>query len=232
MAWSFPIATGDVIEVTYSYVALDQLIQYKFDVLISGSPIAETSDTLRVDMDNVWTAFTPYLGSSTKHAQTRLQKITDCILGPTGKPKRVRGALDKTGPTTALDGVAAGPFAPLISTVSVQLITAGAPKQFWGKKGFGQVPISVLATDGAKLTLLARTNWDAAATAFFTVTTPFGTGGGSYNAGILPTTYVSNLPLPHGAMSGYFWNCIAVEVGYYAGSQKTRDIEPQTTLGH
>lgn len=232
MPWSFPVAAGDVLETTLSFVALDQLIQYKFDALIGGTPGSSTSDDVLDQMVSNFGGISSLLGTSTKHAQTRIQRISDCVLSTGGTPRRVRGQLDKRGPTTTLDGVSAGPFAPMICCISAQLITLGAPKQFWGKKGFGQVPVSVLQADGQKITSVARANWLSAVEAFFCITTPFGSLGGTYNCGVLPTTYVANQALPHGAMSGYFWAFVAAEIGYYAGTQKTRDIEPQATLGH
>lgn len=232
MAFQVPMALNDVFEITLSYVALDQLIQYKFDVIMGGVGSPISSDDFRAQLEADWGVFLVLIGTSTKHAQTRIQKITDCVLGTTGKPKRVRGGLDKEGPVTAMNGTAASPFLPMINTVSIQLITAGSPKQFWGRKGFGQLPLTTVQADGSKMATLVRASWDSAATSFFATIHAIAGTTMNFKCGILPTTYVANQALPHGAMSGYFWTIDAVEVGYYLGSQITRDIEPQATLGH
>lgn len=232
MPWAFPVNPLDVIEITHSYVCLDQLVQYKYDVVIGGAGPATTSDQLISDVQSAWGAVAANLGTSTKHAQTRVQRITDCILGATGKPRRVRTVLDKEGPNAIMDGATAGPFCPLNNTISVQLINAGNPRQFWGKKGFGQLPLTALGSDGEKVATLVRAAWDGTTTTFFVGSHSLGGGPLTFTCGVLPTTYVANLPGPHANMDTYFFPWLGVEVGNYLGNQRTRDIAPQATLGH
>lgn len=232
MAWSFNLTTGDVIEATISYVALDQLLQYKWDLRIGGTGVNFTSDQLADQVDIDWQVFCPLIGTSTTHVQSRYQIITDVVPGTGGRPRRVRGFLDKRDRTTLLNGLAAPPFAPMSATASVQLITSGAPGPFWGKKGFGQLPVSSLGSNGELLATTAKNAWELAATTFFAAAHAITGTTLTYTPGILPSTFVANQALPHVTMSTYFLPFIGVYTGTYIGSQMTRDISPQGTLGH
>lgn len=231
--WTVPLAVNDVAETTVSFVASDQLFQWRFDVIFSGTGGPVTSDDYFAQLQLDWIAnISVQLSVLSRHVQTRVQAITDVVVGIGGRPKRIRGQLDKQNATTAMDGIRVGPPLPHDTTVSIALITDGSPRAFWGKKGFALIPQGDVSTDGETITPTASTAWDTVATAMFTTVHTIGATTMNYRVGLLPSTYVANQPIPHGAMSGYFYPFKGVQVGTYVGSQATRRIHPQSLKGH
>lgn len=234
MAWSFAVAPTDVLEVTISHLVMDQLVQQKFDIRIGGTGVGFTSDQVLDQIATDWTFnFASKLTSLTKHVQTRLQMITDCVISTvSNRPTRIRTLLDKRDRTPTMDGTILTAAAPIDVTASVQLITTGAPRQFWGRKSFSQLPVASLAADGETLAPASKNAWELDTTAMFATTHAIATTTLNYVIGVLPTTYVANLAQPHGAMSGYFFGCVGTYVGTYVGSMATRRVNPNSLLGH
>lgn len=232
MSWTFPLVNDRVIQVTQSGIAKDQLVQNRFDVLIENISVAVSSDSLISSIQAEWaTRFVPLISSQYKHVQTKVQEVLDVIAGVSG-PKRVYGLMDRSGPTALNDGADVAFALPYDNAVSLSLVTSGAPGPYWGRKGFGPVSVATLAADGETLDTVKRTAWDTAATGFFVAPIIITGATATWRGVVLPGTEIANLPLPHAALSTLVRDVIAIDVGVYMGSQKTRRVTPNALLGH
>jgi len=235
MAWSFNLANGMVLQTTISSRQFDQLVVNVFDILIDNVSVAVTSDTLLSSIESLWSTWIPIIQTDElTHVQTKVQVVTDCIESPTnpGTYKRVYGVMDRKGHTAAMDGSVASAAIPFDTTGSVQLITNGAPGPFWGRKSIGGMTVDSIDADGETLDAVYKAALDAGMQAVFIPANLISTGPATWTCVVLPTTYVGRQALPHSAMSVYAKDIIAVDVGTYTGSQKTRQIRPNSLLAH
>jgi len=229
----FPLTANQVIEVTVTYIKMDQLVVNRFDVLVTGIPDGTNSGGLFQTLGTDWSAaFTTLTSNDAAFAQCRMQVITDVIAGASG-PKRVRGALSKGNPSSGgnefLDGAALTPHLPVDATVSVALITDSPPQIGWGRKSHGPLPEALTGSNGEVIDLAA---WEAAALAFYVGQRAIDGGTLNYEVVIVPGTAIAALALPHAALATLVYPIKGIEVGRFLGSQGTRRIAPHSLLGH
>lgn len=232
MAWAFPLANGQVIQVTISGAAYDQLIQNRFDVLIQNVSTPANSDTLITSVEAVWAAaLTPRVSGIYSHIQTKVQVVTDVIPTTSGY-KRVYGEMGRGGPNGALDGAAVGASLPFDITVSIALITQGPPGPYWGRKSLGPITVDDIEADGESMTPAARAAWEAGANTVFAIQHIMSGTTATWDGVVVPAAEIQGLPLPHPALSGLVKDIVACDVGEYVGSQATRRITPNSLRGH
>lgn len=232
MAWSWPLSDGMVMQVTQSAVAMDQLVQNRFDIVIANVSIAVSSNALLTSIRAAWAAnFAPILSDRYIHVQTKVQIVTDIIPGTSG-PKRVYGLMDREGPATSNDGLDASNALPYDATLSAQLITTGAPGPFWGRKSFGPVSVDTTVSNGEEVEGVRKAAWQLALDTFFVPPVLIGVGTATWEAVVIPATAIAALPLPHAALNTLVKDVVATDVGIYVGSQATRRITPYALRGH
>jgi len=233
MGLPFALAVGQVNEVTISYVAMDQLFQCRFDVLLTGAAAALDTIDLRNAIAVPWTTWSDmWMADSANFAQFRVQRITDVIMSG-GRPTRVRGAL-YTDHTAGIfpQGDIVPPHLPLDVTLSLSLQTAGPPRSSWGHKSHGPLGEGITDDDGESIVPATFTALQAGANDFWASSHVIAASGMSWAAVVIPATAIANLALPHPALSTLVNDIEYAQVGRFVGSQRTRAITPNSLRGH
>lgn len=233
MAYSFPLANGQVIQCTMTYLVADQQVQNRFDVVIANLGGGPSVASLLTSIEADWaTRFPPLISDQSFHARTSLVLVTDVIVGSTGKPKRVFGPLYSGAPNPALNGSNADPAIPYDVAMSVQLQTSGPARTTWGSKRFGPITTGQLGPDGESIDAGARNDWQLAADAFFLGTHFITAPPTTWEACVIPATAIAAMPLPHAPLNTLVNDIVGTRVGIYTGSQSSRRITPFSLLGH
>lgn len=233
MAYAFPLANGQVIQCTMTYIVLDQQVQNRFDVVIANLGGGPSAATLLTSIEAEWAARFPLLISDQSfHARTTVTLVTDVIQGSTGKPKRVYGPLFSGAPNPALNGANADPALPYDVAMSVQLQTSGPARTTWGSKRFGPITTGQLGVDGESIDPGSRNDWQLACDAFFTGPILLTAPPTTFECVVIPATAIAALPLPHAPLSTLVNDIVGTKMGIYTGSQGTRRVTPFSLLGH
>lgn len=232
MSTTFPLANNSVVQVTISGVAMDQLVQNRFDVLVENVTGTVNSSALLTSTKNVWAAnISQMISEVFTHVEVKIQVVLDVIAGTSG-PKRVYGNMDRLGPDPDCNGQVVGPALPYDVAMSVQLVTEGAPGPYWGKKSFGPLPATDLEDDGESVVAARLAAWEAASAAVFVSPHFLTASTATWTGVVVPGTAISRLALPHAPLNTLIKDILQTDVGTYIGSQATRRITPYSLRGH